>query len=343
VFAAVKTISNNERGQTLILAMLAFVVLVGVTALALDVGDAYSDKSRAQRAADSAALAAADALADGQNVTLAKKAAQRWADENGYGNRDSSIDVTVNIPPSSGPYAGNDEYVEVIIDHQANTHFAQVLDFNFWNIQARAVAGGNGFEPFTGLMPWAVLDDAIVYDGNPTVLKYDSDNVTNGNFSALGLGGTGSSVYENNIVNGAHGPICAQSQPGCTDPTESTETGNMVGSTSVGVRYRLDNTTDSCDEYNEVFTATGDLIPTCDPFLGVTDSLQVLLVPVVERFCNGSCDVTILYFALVFLNDLGTCTGNTCEVTATFVRKIYDPVTELGFDATELGDIYLAE
>lgn len=326
------------------MAIAAFVTLTAVTAIALDVGDAYGDKSRAQRAADSAAIAAADVLTNDGSVSDAIAAAHEWAGENGFGASDSAVDVTVNIPPASGPYAGDADYVEVIIDHAAQTHFAKILDFNLWNITVRSVATGNGVEPFTGLMPWAVLEDAIEYDGDPTPIKYDSKGGSNGNFGALRLFGSGSSNYENNIKYGVQGPVCVESMPDCDDPTEDTEPGNMIGGTGDGVYYRMDNTSSDCDEYNEVFTPSGDLIAACDPFNGASDSLRVLLVPVVESFCNGHCTVTLKYFTLMFLNDLGTCKGNSCTVTGTFVKNIYDPAAELGFTPGDpAGDIYLAE
>lgn len=340
----IRRILRDESGQTLILAIFAFVTLTAVAAIALDLGDAYGDKSRAQRAADSAAIAAADVLANDGTVSEAITAAHSWAEENGYGESDSAIDVTVNIPPAAGPHAGDSEFVEVIIDHAAETHFAKILDFNLWNINARSVASGADTEPFTGLMPWAVKESAINYDGTPTAMKYDSNNGSNGNFGSLRLFGSGSSNYENNIKYGAQGPLCVQSMPDCDDPTEDTEPGNMIGGTRDGVNYRLSNTSTACDSYSEVFTSGGDLKAPCDPFNGAPDSLRVLLVPVVETFCNGHCTVTLKYFALLFLNDLGTCKGNSCTVTGTFVKKVFDPAAELGFTPGDPGgSIYLAE
>jgi hypothetical protein len=137
-----RRVYSGELGQAIVLAMAAFVVLVSVTALALDVGDAYGDKARAQRAADSAAIAAADVLMAGGGASAAAVAAHEWAEENGYGESDPAIGVTVNIPPESGPYAGDHDYVEVIIDHDAQAHFAKAIGFNLWEVQARAVAGG---------------------------------------------------------------------------------------------------------------------------------------------------------------------------------------------------------
>lgn len=341
----IRRLIGEETGQALVLSVAAFVALTAVMALALDLGNAFGDKAKVQRAADSAAIAAAEVLSNDGDEDAAIAAALNWAAENGYASSSSDVDVTVNIPPASGPYAGDEDFVEVIIDHESETHFAKVLDFNLWEIQARAVASGHHVEPFTGLMPWAVLEDAIELDGDPTPLKYDSNNGMNGNFGALRLFGSGSNDYQDNIKYGVDGPVCVESMPDCDDPTEDTESGNMVSGTREGVNYRLANTIDACDAYDEVFTASGEFLPGCNPFVGDPGSLKVLLIPVVEQFCNGHCTVTLKYFSLMYLQGLDKCTGNSCTVTGRFVKNIYDPATELDYTPGEnkFGDLYLAE
>jgi len=54
---------NFERGQALVLLVFAMVVLIGFVALAIDGGMVYSDRRRAQNAADAAALAGAGKIA----------------------------------------------------------------------------------------------------------------------------------------------------------------------------------------------------------------------------------------------------------------------------------------
>ena len=50
---------KSEKGQALILIVIAIVGLIGLTALAVDGGMAYSERRQSQNAADSAALGAA--------------------------------------------------------------------------------------------------------------------------------------------------------------------------------------------------------------------------------------------------------------------------------------------
>jgi hypothetical protein len=142
---------NNERGQALILIALAMVGLVGIVGLAIDGSAKFSDQRHAQNAADTAAIAAAlakvDALTAGESNSPAEcpppggmgdasdvcieliLAGLDRAESNGY---DNSTNKTVEIysPPKTGYYAGDDNYVQVIITSVINTTFARVLGFN---------------------------------------------------------------------------------------------------------------------------------------------------------------------------------------------------------------------
>jgi hypothetical protein len=60
---------NGERGQTLIFVAVALVSLLGIAALAIDVVTLYVAKSEAQRAADAAALAGANAFVSTGDTT----------------------------------------------------------------------------------------------------------------------------------------------------------------------------------------------------------------------------------------------------------------------------------
>src|SRR5512143_969605 len=134
-----------QRGQVLIIFVFAIIGLIGMTGLAIDGGNIYSDRRHAQNAADTAALAAAlykvnmqKDMAGGGHVGWGDcrdvdatpslcgaeviNAALDIAQENGYTNNIVDSTVQINIPPTEGPYAVSDgsftpsDYVEVIID-----------------------------------------------------------------------------------------------------------------------------------------------------------------------------------------------------------------------------------
>jgi len=73
------------------------------------------------------------------------------------------------------------------------------------------------------------------------------------------------------------------------------------------------------------------LNPNCNPWAGpgacppapssADCSRRVIIIPVIDGFGNGTSDVTILRFALMFLEgyDGSKCSGNSCDVRARFV------------------------
>src|SRR6478752_2112465 len=71
--------TRAERGQILPIVALALVVMLGVSAFAIDVGFAYYAKRQLQTATDAAALAGAQDL---PNVAVAFKTADEYAKDN---------------------------------------------------------------------------------------------------------------------------------------------------------------------------------------------------------------------------------------------------------------------
>lgn len=137
----VSKLHRSEQGQAIVLGLIAFVAIIGMTALTIDVGIGFGAKAQAQRAADSAAYAAAlEHLLVGGSDAQATAVAYEWAAANGYSNSSADTDITVNIPPLSGPHAGESFFVEVIIQDQEGTYFADVMGTEFWDIVARSVA-----------------------------------------------------------------------------------------------------------------------------------------------------------------------------------------------------------
>jgi len=117
--------SPTERGQALIVIVLALVLLMAILGLVVDGGNAFLDKRGAQNAADSAALAASLTRIRGQQDWVA--AALTAAANNGYNSDGVSNVVEVYSPPSDGPFAGNVEYIQVVITSHVDTYFAKVI------------------------------------------------------------------------------------------------------------------------------------------------------------------------------------------------------------------------
>lgn len=125
----------------MITAILA-VVLFGMLGLVIDAGQLMSAHRMTRNAADAAATAAAMDLMNGRSQAQATATATIFVkDYNGL----ASATVTVNIPPASGPHAGNSRYVEVFVSQSVPTTFIQILDVSSTQIvKGRAVGGYEG-------------------------------------------------------------------------------------------------------------------------------------------------------------------------------------------------------
>ena len=117
--------NRSEKGQAMILIVFSIIGLIGMTALAIDGGNAYVDSRRAETAASAAALTAATTRIEGGNW---RAAALLTASDNGYNNDGITNTVELNTPPIiSEDYGGNPEYIEVIITSHLKTYFGSVI------------------------------------------------------------------------------------------------------------------------------------------------------------------------------------------------------------------------
>ena len=147
-----KALQSGRSGQILMLATIAMVVLLGFSALAVDIGLLYSTRRRMQTAADAAAIAGATALRDGQDYS---KAADDVSSFNGFTNSQNNVAVTVSEPTLPSPYPSGVTYVEVDITQTVPTYFLRALGYKSMKVGARAVSG-------------AVAGPACIYALDPT-------------------------------------------------------------------------------------------------------------------------------------------------------------------------------
>ena len=187
-----------RRGAIAPLVALCLIALVGILGIALDGGLLLDQRRSCQAAADAAALAAADDLYSnwqgnkGQDTLgSAAKAALANAAANGYNNDGVTSIVTVNIPPTSGSFAGLAGYAEVIIQYNQPRGFSGIFASGAIPVRARAVARGL-WVPFNNgiivLHPTAL--DALYANGNgSTVVKGANVIVDSNNSQAAGTVG----------------------------------------------------------------------------------------------------------------------------------------------------------
>ncbi|MBV8298955.1 MAG: hypothetical protein JO083_05375 [Candidatus Eremiobacteraeota bacterium] len=129
----------ESRGQVLPLVGVFLTVLLGVAAMAVDVGYLRYAQRIQQSATDSAAIAAAGELIY-PNSTDAVAAAKSDAAANAFTDDGTNVIVTVNNPPVSGPAAGDASAAEVIIRNHAPMFFGKIFGMSSQWIQTRAVA-----------------------------------------------------------------------------------------------------------------------------------------------------------------------------------------------------------
>ncbi len=130
---------NNEAGQSFIILAFIMIGMISFSALAIDGGMLLHEHRRSQNAADAAAMAAAYAKIKSQPLGTA---ALNSAATNEYGTTAQACspagpdcvvgvgtDVTIQVtnPPRTGPYAGDPDYIHVIIDTEMDSNFAHLI------------------------------------------------------------------------------------------------------------------------------------------------------------------------------------------------------------------------
>ena len=331
--------THPERGQTLLIFVLALSVLLGFTAMAIDVGLFYEDRRHFQNTADAAALAGVAELP--YNPGAAKIKAAEWAANNGVPSGElKSLEVRTT------DYPNDTMYVE--LEGQFSWVFGRVLGKTSDPVGASAAARIGSLGGNNNLMPWAlVFGDSFCLDANNDPIpgmncsvKVGAGSGVTGWYGALDLDGNGggSAEYKSNIIDGTADTVyCAvgQTDPSCETTIIDALPGNKVGGTGQGIAERLaaEPTTgcskdgNNVDNFDEVFapnpTALAQYIVVCP------DSPRVIIVPIVTLNGDPIKTVTIQGWALAYLNGF-KCVGDaTCngkghwEVDITMVDAVY--------------------
>jgi putative Flp pilus-assembly TadE/G-like protein len=131
---------RGERGQILILFVLAIFVVVGVVGLVLDGGAAYAQRRAEQSVVDLAAMAGANVFLNepGDYATknaAAEAAARSIATQNGYteGVNGAAVDVTLANSSTA-------THVRVDLTGKHNNNFAALLGMPTWDVSVTATA-----------------------------------------------------------------------------------------------------------------------------------------------------------------------------------------------------------
>ncbi|MBF6600445.1 MAG: hypothetical protein IVW36_08045 [Dehalococcoidia bacterium] len=399
--------ARRDGGQILIATALLIPVLLGMAALAVDIGAYADDKRNLQNAADAIALAAASEMctpnpADCSNTTAARATAITYASKNSV-----AFDATNDLTFLGGNSAPK---VRVALSKGHTFAFARIFGVNSRDVGVAAAAVKVSPGSLSGLMPWGVTQDTIdaVSSGDLTTIKNGAGSSTTGNFGIIAYDGTGASVYKDTIERGSQGSVCSQGTANCVPTADQcppadvdmcyTKPGNVVGPTDSGVADRIANTSSACSSFSDAFSpvsasanesqsselalagayrrAAGRLFspavapnakqptstptppstpssggmyalnPNCNPWAGpgacpkpddgVTPcSRRVIVIPIIDQLPNGRKEVTILGFAMFFLEGSsgGVVSGRFVQADVNFgsLAGVYNPSSTLQY------------
>jgi putative Flp pilus-assembly TadE/G-like protein len=301
---------RGQRGQMMLVTAIAMVVLIGFTAMAIDVGLAYRDRRDLQNDVDAAALAGSQHLPS--DPSTAKLRANDWLTKNGIKPAQiTSIDVESGL-------AANDT-IRVEVDDNFGWIFGRVLGLTTSNVGAHGKARVGSVGGNNEIMPWAILQgDSACLDGNGDAIwgqdcsvKVGAGSSISGWYGALDYDGNGggSSEYEGNIIDGMTDTIyCAEGS--FSDPCPGTTLvadldGNKVGGTGQGIETRLatgpacDGDGNGTDDFDEVFqpdpAGINDYVVVCP------DSPRAIIIPIVSISGTPVQNVTIEGWTLAYL------------------------------------------
>jgi Flp pilus assembly protein TadG len=263
----------SERGQTVVLITVFMFVLLGMCALAIDVGIWYQDKRAVQSTADAAALAGASQLPVSWGV--AQSTAVQQFDKN---KKTGDAAVVVNTSNLTSK-----DSVTVTVTRTSPSFFAKLLGKNNATIQASAqatVESVTTLAPSFDVMPWGVPKQDYVFSQEYSLYTNSPNNANNGALSLPYQNGincpptSGSSDYRDEIA-GVLNP-CAIAVGEILDE----KTGNNTGPTAQGLNTRIT----TWKTFNQIVQPTGN-----DTYKVIDGSTrQLVLVPVVTNLSGGS-------------------------------------------------------
>lgn len=273
--------SIKNKGNASIILCFAITVLFGFAAYVIDIGFVYANKIKLSNAIDSAALAAAFELPNSD-----EKAVEVATDYLNKNNVDAN-DAVINV--------GEDhKSITIAAAKRVNHFFAPVIGIKSSTVNANTKAVIGPAEAVTGIRPIAVEYFEYTY-GDVVTLKEGAGDSYHGNYGAVDLGGTGASVFENNVLHGYNGKISV-------GDLLYTETGDMAGACNDIKNYlSSDISTFANFERNSIRLWT----------LPLVDSLDV----------DGKKPSNVIGFGEFYVEDIDK-NGGKLEITGRFLKFV---------------------
>ena len=274
-------ILRSQQGSVITLIALTMSVLIGFTAVVVDIGLLLANRAQLVNTADAAALAGAQDLPG--DVSAAKASAEAYAARNGRAG--DNVAVTV---------ASDKLGITTTVSRRVDLFFARIFGIFSSDIGSSAQVVLSPLSAYSGIVPFGVVKQEFVF-GQRYTLKEGAGGGYEGNYGALALGGTGSINYRENIMNGYKNKIKI-------GDWLLTETGNMSGATREGVGARI----------GQDLGATFETVATTSP--------RIVVIPVIDSLPgNGRGEVLVVGFAAFYLEGAGG-NGQDSYVTGRFLK-----------------------
>jgi hypothetical protein len=219
---------KNDRGSTLVFAALLMAVILGFSAVAIDLGVIATARSQLQSAVDASTLAAASGLFTSQEEAIDRAIT--------FAALNDCINDPVYITAANVSFP-EENRARVEATHEIDLYFARVIGRNTATVHAEAEAEMGPISGTSRVKPWAIPDFDYVL-GDTVLLKSGSSDPPCANssffycidFPPLNKGTpiTGANEYGENIVMGSDGIIEIGDQL-------QVEPGNMIGPTRQGI------------------------------------------------------------------------------------------------------------
>lgn len=278
---------KNKKGSSSIILLIMIIVILSLMTLTVDAGLLYLEKNRLQNAVDSVALAAVSLYSEGHESMITE--AYKYSNLNGVPPEELIININENH-----------QVVTVRFQKSVSLYFAKIFNIASADVKVKATAMAGSISAMKGVRPLAVEQQEFEF-GQTYTLKEGGGDGTTGNYGALALGGTGSSTYRSNLVNGYHGQALKVGE------YVDTETGNMQGSTFDGVTEIISS---DPHVHSEDLTKLE------------LDCPRLIKIPVVDSLSiEGRTSVQIVGFAAFFLDDVKKINGKT-TITGRFIKSI---------------------
>ncbi len=299
IYHRLKHMMQNESGSAIVIVAVAFVVILSLAALTIDIGLAYLQSGRLQKAADAAVYSAGRMLPVAQDdislINAIQDSAIYYAQQNGFS------DLTRGDVVLSGLSRGRYTALKVTASKSFEMNFAKVIGVNTLVLTKDAQVSLSPTARAKGVTPLGISRSTLEdYIENGTIshitLKYGSGGSTNGFFGALDLDGTGggASDYRLWLAYGYPGEVCI-------GDVLLKENGNMVGPTYSGFSTRYNG----CTHFGALTGGEGCTADHFDP--------ECPRVAKVVVYSNNIFTVTVKGFAAFVLeaqSETGYITGS---------------------------------